>query len=96
MNEPVRIGLRLLSLLLFLGGLGLFLMIFVPGPGTVAELMGESCSHDGGTSSEQCTILDVASISFGAAPVVMLVALIGLVALRKPGKGPITLDLSRR
>ena len=93
---PVRFLLRLLSLLVLLGGLALFVMIFYPGPGTVADLMGESCSHDGGTNSEQCTIFDVASISFGAAPVVMLVGLIGVVALRPPGRGPVTLDLRRR
>jgi hypothetical protein len=96
LRDAWRVPLRLGFLAVFLAGLGLFVMVFVPGPGTVAEVMGESCSHDGGRSSDQCGILDVALISFGAAPMVMLVGLVGMLLLRRPGKGPLTLDFSRR
>ena len=95
MTSPWRIPLRLLCLVVFLIGLGLFVMVFVPGPSAVADVMGESCSHDGGTSSEQCTVWDVASLSFGAGPVLMLVGAGLMLALRPPGRGPITLDFSR-
>jgi hypothetical protein len=95
MSEPVRIGLRLLGLLLVLIGIGLLLLLLTPGPRTVAEWMGESCRHGNTGSGEQCTLLDVLGI-VATAPILILIGGVMALALRPPGKGPMTIDLSGR
>ena len=96
MSEPVRIILRLVGVVLLLGGIGLVVMLFVPGPADVADWMGENCSHGTGLrESEPCTVTDVIEIAL-LAPVAILIGFVLTIALRPPGRGPITLDFSRR
>jgi len=95
MSEPLRIGLRLLGLLVFLVGLAMIVVLVYPGPSNVAEWMGNSCAHTTNGPSEQCTIFDVLEFIFFA-PWLILVGGIMALALRRPGKGPMTIDLSGR
>ena len=96
MSEPVRRLLRLAGVLMLLIGLTLVVVLIVPGPSDVADWMGRSCSHGSGLrESEQCTIGDVLLIA-ASAPLLILIGFVFSVALRPPGKGPITLDFSGR
>ena len=95
MSEPARIGLRLLCLLVFLLGLAMIVVLVHPGPANVADWMGNSCAHTTNGPSEQCTIFDVLEFIFFA-PWLILVGGIMALALRRPGKGPMTIDLSGR
>ena len=95
MSEPVRIGVRLLSFLVFLVGLAMIVVLVHPGPANVADWMGNSCAHTQNGPSEQCTIFDVLEFIF-IAPWLILVGGIMALALRRPGKGPMTIDLSGR
>jgi hypothetical protein len=94
-SDLTRIGLRLLGLVLFLAGLAAIVALVVVGPGDIADWMGENCAHTERGPAEQCNILDVLDILW-IAPVLMLVGLVLAVALRPSGKGPVTIDLSRR
>ena len=93
MSEPLRIGLRLHGFLVFLLGLAMLVVIAYPGPGDVATWMGNSCAHTQNGPSEQCSIFDVLEFIF-IAPWLILVGGIMALALRRPGKGPMTIDLS--
>jgi hypothetical protein len=93
MSEPARIGLRLLCFLVFLLGLAMIVVLVYPGPGDVADWMGNSCAHTQNGPSEQCTIFDVLEFIF-IAPWLILIGGILALALRPPGKGPMTIDLS--
>ena len=95
MSEPVRIGVRFLSFLVFLLGLAMIVVLVYPGPGNVADWMGNSCAHTQNGPSEQCTIFDVLEFIF-IAPWLILVGGIMALALRRPGKSPMTIDLSGR
>ena len=95
MSEPVRIGVRLLSFLVFLLGLAMIVVLVYPGPGNVADWMGNSCAHTTNGPTEQCTIFDVLEFIF-IAPWLILVGGVLALALRPPGKGPLTIDLSGR
>ena len=95
MSEPVRIGVRLLSFLVFLVGLAMIVVLVHPGPANVADWMGNSCAHTTNGPTEQCTIFDVLEFIF-IAPWLILVGGIMALALRRPGKGPMTIDLSGR
>ena len=95
MSEPLRIGLRLLGLLLFVLGVAMIVVLVYPGPSNVAEWMGNSCAHTTNGPTEQCTIFDVLEFIFFA-PWLILVGGIMALALRRPGKGPMTIDLSGR
>lgn len=75
------------------GGFGLIVILFVPGPTEVADWMGENCARSKNEPGEQCTVGDVIQLAF-AAPLLILIGFVLTVALRPPGKGPITLDLS--
>jgi hypothetical protein len=93
MNELLRIGLRLLGFLMFVLGVAMIVVLFYPGPGDVANWMGNSCAHTQNGPSEQCTIFDVLEFIF-IAPWLILIGGIMALALRRPGKGPMTIDLS--
>ena len=95
MSEPARIGLRLLSFLVFLLGLAMIVILVYPGPANVADWMGNSCAHTQNGPSEQCTIFDVLEFIF-IAPWMILIGGVLALALRPPGKGPLTIDLSGR
>ena len=95
MSEPLRIGLRLLGLVVFLVGLAMIVVLVYPGPGNVANWMGNSCAHTTNGPTEQCTIFDVLEFIF-IAPWLILVGGVLALALRPPGKGPMTIDLSGR
>jgi hypothetical protein len=93
-SEGARIGLRLLGLVLFLLGLAAIVLVVVPGPGEIADWMGESCAHRERGPSEQCTVWDVLDILW-VAPILLLVGGVMTLALRPEGAGPATIDLSR-
>jgi hypothetical protein len=94
-SEPLRIGLRALGVLLLLGGVGMLVALVVPGPEEVAGWMGQSCSRGTGfRESETCTVGDVLEVALSA-PLMILVGFVLAIALRPPGAGPFTLDLSR-
>ena len=94
MSEPVRILLRLLGFVLFLAGIAGVVLLFNPGPGEIAESMGNSCRH-GRTGGEQCNVLDVLLILISA-PLLILVGGVMALALGPEREGgPRTLDLSR-
>lgn len=95
MSEPVRIILRLLGVVLLLGGLAFLVLLVKPGPGEVAEWMGKTCSR-GRTFRESvpCTWQDVLGMAW-LAPAAILIGFPLALALRPPGKGPFTLDFSR-
>ena len=95
MSEPLRIGLRLLGLVVFLVGLAMIVVLVYPGPGNVANWMGNSCAHTTNGPTEQCTIFDVLEFIF-IAPWMILIGGVLALALRPPGKGPLTIDLSGR
>ena len=95
MSEPLRLGLRLLGFLVFLLGLAMLVVIAYPGPGDVATWMGNSCAHTQNGPSEQCSVFDVLEFIF-IAPWLILGGGIMALALRPPGKGPMTIDLSGR
>ena len=94
MSEPKRIFLRLLGLLLFLLGVAaLFAILVEPGSRQIADWMGKNCQHTRHGPGEQCNVLDVLAV-LGFTPVLILVGGVMALALRPPGKGPMTLDLS--
>ena len=95
MSEPARIGLRLVGVLLLVLGIAAVVVLFVPGPTEVAGWMGENCRRSKHGSGEQCTVGDVIQLALGA-PLMILVGFVLTIALRPPGKGPFTLDLSGR
>jgi hypothetical protein len=95
MNEPLRIGLRLLGLLLFGLGVAMIVVLFYPGPGDVADWMGNSCAHTTNGPSEQCSIFDVLEFIFFAPWLILGGGVLALV-MRPSGKGPVTIDLSGR
>ena len=61
MSEPLRIGLRLLGLLLFLAGIAGVVALFEPGPSEIADWMGTTCDKNSRDldPSEQCDAGDV-------------------------------------
>src|SRR3712207_1782960 len=87
MNQPLRIFLRFLALVVFLGSVGATVAIIAIGPQDVADAMGRSCSHDGGTSSEHCSWRDALGL-LEAFPYTCLVAAVGLVLLSPRAAGP--------
>jgi hypothetical protein len=95
MSEPLRIGLRLLGVLLLVAGIGLVVILFYPGPSDVADWMGNSCAHTKNGPSEQCNVFDVLEVIFVAPWLILIGAILALV-MRPSGKGPMTIDLSGR
>src|SRR4051794_25118403 len=96
MSNGVRILLRLLGVLLLVAGIAGVVLLFVPGPGEVAEWMGNSCARGRGIRVRvHCDATDVLLILIGA-PVLILVGFIMALSLRPEGRGPITLDFSGR
>lgn len=95
MSGLLRISMRLLGLLMFLAGGALLVALIRPGPAEIADWMGRNCSRGKNIRHEDaCRIGDVLELAL-MAPGAMFIGLILLVALRPPGKGPITLDFSR-
>ena len=100
MSNPVRILLRLLGLVLFLGSLVAIVVIVAIGPYDVAEGMGRSCRHGSKTGpSEWCTWRDV----LGLLQALPFTALVGGALLlvfgrertdREASEGTAVLDLS--
>lgn len=90
----MRILLRLLGVVLLLGGIGLIVILFEPGPGEVADWMGDNCAHQKNRPGEACNILDVLEIS-ATAPFLILIGFVLTLAMRPERKEPITLDFSR-
>ena len=92
MNDAARIALRLVGFALLLTGIGMLVVLVTPGPGEVAEWMGQSCAHGRNESGEQCTITDVLMVA-ASAPLLMLIGGVLDLAMRK---GPLVLDISGR
>ena len=59
MNPVLRIGLRLLGLVLLIVGVAMIVVLIYPGPRDVADWMGNSCAHTKDGPGEQCTVFDV-------------------------------------
>jgi hypothetical protein len=95
MSTPLRIGLRLLGLVMFVVGVAMIVVLVYPGPSDMADWMGNSCAHTQNGPSEQCTIFDVLEFIF-VAPWLILIGGVMALALRPESKGPMTIDLSRR
>ena len=103
MSNPVRITLRLLGLILFLGSLAGMAYIVGAGPDTVARQMGRECANTayGHDNVQWCTWQDVLGI-LKALPWVCLVGGVLVVWMQPGGLGkhgssepqPATLDLS--
>lgn len=85
MSEPARIALRLLGYAVFLLGVGLIVLMFVPGPAEVADWMGDNCQHSRLGPSESCSIWDVIEV-VATAPFLILVGGVMMLALRPPDK----------
>lgn len=92
MSEPVRIGLRLLGLVLLLAGLAGIMLLFEPGPTEIADWMGDECAHGRNETGEQCTSTDVIEVLAGA-PLLILIGGVLVLAMRK---GPLVLDFSSK
>ena len=95
MPAPARIALRLLGLLLLLLSAVCLVLIFVPGPGAVAEFMGVSCAYSQGGEPEQCTGWDAVKLLWTGVWVFAILGFVLRVTTRPPGRGPRTLDLRR-
>ena len=92
MSEPTRIALRLLGLVLLLAGIAGIVLLFEPGPGEIADWMGDECAHGRNESGGACNALDVIEV-LAAAPLLILVGGVLVLAMRK---GPLVLDFSSR
>jgi hypothetical protein len=95
MSEPARIALRLLGVVLLALGVVIVVAMFVPGPGQIANWMGNSCAHETNGPSEQCSVFDVLEI-LAFAPMLIFVGGIMALALRPESSGPITINLGGR
>jgi len=85
MNNGVRIGLRLLGVVMLVAGLAIGGAFVVLGPTGMAEAMGQSCVHNANLPSsteESCTILDSLELA-GAAPILLLVGAVLVLALKR-------------
>lgn len=67
--------------------------MIVPGPGQLANWMGNSCAHETNGPSEQCSVFDVLGI-LAFAPVLIFVGGIMALALRPNSAQPLTINLS--
>jgi hypothetical protein len=95
--EALRIVLRLTGLVLLIGGAACLVLLIEPGPAAVAEAMGVSCAHNSGLGpSEQCTWWDAAGLLWTGVWAMLIVGTVLRIATRPKGRGPITIDLSRR
>lgn len=90
MSEPLRIGLRLLGLVVLLAGVAGVVLLFEPGPAKIADWMGDECAHGRHASGEDCNALDVIEVLAGA-PILILIGAVMVLALRK---GPLVLEVS--
>ena len=88
MSEAVRIPLRLLGLVLFLGSLAAVATIVSVGPESIADQMGQECRHNDQLGPAQsCTWQDVLGI-LGALPYVCLVGGVLVIAMHPDWVGP--------
>ncbi|WP_328357220.1 hypothetical protein OG976_02065 [Mycobacterium sp. NBC_00419] len=93
MPEPLRIGLRILGLVLLIVGLCCLVALAWPGPVRVAEAMGMSCANDRHGTNYQCTWWDAADVLLTGFGVAAVGGLVLRLITRPPGKGPRTIDL---
>src|SRR5262245_3855225 len=98
MSETTRILLRLLGFFLLLLGVGIVVLMIVPGPSDIADWMGENCDPNANdldvhTPDQQCTVWDVLSFLWWA-PILILVGGVMALALGPQKDGPRTIDLS--
>jgi hypothetical protein len=95
MSTPARISLRLLGFLLIALGFVIVVAMIVPGPGQIANWMGNSCAHETNGPSEQCSIFDVIGI-LTFVPFLFIGGLVLAAVTRRPGAGPVTINLGGR
>jgi hypothetical protein len=92
-SEPLRMGLRVLGLLLLIVSLCCLVALVWPGPRAVAEAMGVSCANDRHGSNYQCTWWDAADVLVTAFGVSLVAGFVLRLVTRPAGQGPRTLDL---
>jgi len=95
MPEAVRIALRILGLLLLAVGTACLIAIFWPGVDRVATAMGVGCSDDSLDDAHQCTAFDAVSVLWSGVWISLAVGAVLWIVTRPPGRGPLTVDLSR-
>jgi hypothetical protein len=95
MSTPLRISLRVLGFALLASCVVIVVAMFVPGPGQIANWMGSSCAHETNGPGEQCTIFDVLGF-LEAVPFVFVAGLVLMAVTRRPGSGPVTINLAGR
>jgi hypothetical protein len=96
MGETTQRLLRLLGFLLFIAGAAGIVLLFKPGPGEIADWMGNSCDHDSRdlASGGGCTAFDVVLILISA-PIFVHIGGVMTLALGPAREGgPRTIDLS--
>lgn len=93
MSEGARIALRLLGLAMLVAGVAALVALVEPGPREIADWMGKNCAHMRNEPVEQCTVLDVVEI-LAVGPLFAGIGAILVLALRPPGRKPLTIDLS--
>jgi len=93
--EPARIALRVLGLMLLAASLLFLVLIFWPGPGQVAELLGRTCASDRPHNVHQCDWLDAADLLWTAFWVSLALGAVLRITTRPAGRGPVTIDLRR-
>ena len=95
MPESVRIGLRLLGLLLLVVGVACLVAMWWPGPARVASAMGVACGDDSLDPAHQCTAFDAVSVLWSGVWISLGVGFVLRLVTRPEGRGPRTIDLSR-
>jgi hypothetical protein len=93
--EPARIALRLLGLLLLLGGLACAVLLIWPGPAQIAAFLGSSCASDDSGVSHQCSWLEAADLVWTGCWVSIVIGFVVRLLTRPAGKGPLVLNLRR-
>ncbi|GAS98148.1 uncharacterized protein RMCC_5113 [Mycolicibacterium canariasense] len=95
MPEPARIALRLLGLLLLLGGLACAVLLIWPGPAQIAAFLGSSCAADRSGISHPCSWLEAADLVWTGCWVSIVIGFVLRLLTRPAGKGPLVLDVRR-
>lgn len=96
MPEPARVALRLLGLLLLLGGLACAVLLIWPGPAAIAESLGSTCASDRSGDTHQCSWLEAVDLVWTGCWVSVVVGFVLRLVTRPAGRGPRVLDLRRR
>jgi hypothetical protein len=94
MNPFLRIGLRLLGVVMLVIGIAGLVVLVYPGPRDIADWMGNSCAHTTNGPGEQCSIFDVLEFIFVAPWLILGGVILALVMRPERGGGSPSIDLS--